>query len=128
MTVWTNGCFDVLHRGHIELFKHAKSLGSRLFVGLDTDEKVRADKGPARPFNKLKDRKFVLESIGYVDAVFEFDSRNELESLIKAIKPDILVVGSDWKGKEVVGAKYAGRVAFFDRLPGYSTTNILEKK
>ena len=127
-TVWTNGCFDVLHRGHIELFKYASSLGDRLLVGLDTDEKVKADKGPDRPFNNLEDRKFVLESITYIDEVLEFDSRNALESLIKNLKPDILVVGSDWKGKEVVGGEYAGKVNFFDRISGYSTTNILEKK
>tara|TARA_R100000152_G_C6777615_1_gene207598 strand:- start:1611 stop:2000 length:390 start_codon:yes stop_codon:yes gene_type:complete len=127
-TVWTNGCFDVLHRGHIELFKYASSLGDRLLVGLDTDEKVKADKGSDRPFNNLEDRKFVLESITYIDEVLEFDSRNALESLIKNLKPDILVVGSDWKGKEVVGGEYAGKVNFFDRISGYSTTNILEKK
>jgi len=128
ITVWTNGCFDILHRGHIELFKYASSLGDRLLVGLDTDEKVERDKGPPRPFNRLEDRKYVLESIGYIDRVYTFDSRNSLESLIKILKPDILVIGSDWKGKDVVGAQHAGKVEFFDRISGYSTTSILENK
>lgn len=127
-TVWTNGCFDVLHRGHIELFKHASLLGDCLLVGLDTDEKVKRDKGPLRPFNKLEDRKFILESIKYIDKVYKFDSRSSLESLIKTLKPDILVIGSDWKGKDVVGAQYARKVEFFDRINGYSTTSVLENK
>ena len=73
--IWTNGCFDVLHRGHIELFKYAKSLGDRLYVGIDTDEKVKRDKGKDRPVNKLNDRKFLLESIKYIDKVFIFNDR-----------------------------------------------------
>ena len=125
--IWTNGCFDVLHRGHIELFKYAKSLGDRLYVGIDTDEKVKRDKGKDRPVNKLNDRKFLLESIKYVDKVFIFNDREDLESLIKMSEPDIMVIGSDWKGKTVVGEQYAKKLMFFDRIEGYSTTNILEQ-
>ena len=125
--IWTNGCFDVLHRGHIELFKYAKSLGDRLYVGIDTDEKVKIDKGKDRPVNKLNDRKFLLESIKYIDKVFIFNDKEDLESLIKMSEPDIMVIGSDWKGKTVVGEQHAKNLVFFDRIEGYSTTNILEQ-
>ena len=74
ITVWTNGCFDILHRGHIELFKHAKSLGHELYVGIDSDEKVKADKGWDRPYNNQEDRKVMLESIKYIDKVGDFES------------------------------------------------------
>jgi len=125
-TVWTNGCFDILHRGHIEMFKFAKSLGDELIVGLDTDEKVKEAKGDDRPFNTLVDRELVVSSIRYVDKTFSFNSQKQLEHLIKSINPDILVVGSDWEGKYVVGAEYAKEVIFFPRVDGYSTTKVLK--
>ena len=128
MIVWTNGCFDILHRGHIELFKYAKSLGTKLYVGIDTDEKVKLDKGIDRPFNTLEDRKIMLESIKFIDQVFIFDSAKELEEMIKTISPDIMVIGSDWRGKKVIGQQYTKKLEFFNRVIGYSTTNILEKK
>ena len=126
--IWTNGCFDILHKGHIELFKYAKSLGSKLYVGLDSDEKVKRDKGHDRPFNNLSDRITVLESIKYIDKVISFNSKNELESLIMLYKPDTMVVGSDWERKVVVGSKYVSNIKFFNRIDGYSTTNILQWK
>ncbi len=124
--VWTNGCFDVLHRGHFEMLKYAKSLGDKLIVGVDTDYKVSKDKGPDRPYNHQEDRKFALESIKYVDEVLLFDSAEELENLIKLNNPDIMVIGSDWKDKKVVGQNHAKKLMFFDRIGNYSTTNILE--
>jgi len=127
-TIWTNGCFDVLHRGHIELFKYAKSLGTKLVVGIDSDDKVAKDKGSNRPINYAKDRKFILESIKYIDEVLIFKSAHELENLIKNTKPDIMIVGSDWKNKNVVGEQFAGKLLFFDRVGNYSTTNILKQK
>ena len=126
-TVWTNGCVDVLHRGHIELFKYAKSLGDLLIVGIDSDRKVKIDKGETRPINKAEDRKFMLESIKYIDKVFIFNSKQHLEDLIKFMKPNIMVIGSDWKGKEVVGQEYAKELNFFDRIEEYSTTNIIKE-
>jgi len=124
--VWTNGCFDILHRGHFEMFKYAKSLGGELIVGIDSDDKVRKDKGPNRPFNSVEDRKFALECIKYIDEVVVFDTRQDLEDKIRQRSPDIMIVGSDWKEKEVVGEQYCTELKFFDRIQGYSTTNILE--
>ena len=126
--VWTNGCFDILHRGHFEMFKYAKAFGEQLIVGIDSDEKVRADKGPDRPFNSVEDRKFALECVKYIDEVVIFNSREELEQEIRQLQPDIMVIGSDWKGKTVVGEQYCTELKFFDRIEGYSTTNILENQ
>ena len=126
--IWTNGCFDILHRGHIEMLKYAKSLGGLLVVGIDSDEKVARDKGFGRPINSAKDRKFILESIEHVDHVVIFNSKEDLEELIKFYKPDVMVIGSDWKNKRVIGASYAAELEFFDRVGDYSTTNILERQ
>ena len=128
MVVWANGCFDIIHRGHVELFKYAKSLGDKLIVGIDSDSKVKADKGWDRPYNNVHDRKFILESIKYIDKVIIFNSREELENKIEEILPDIMVIGSDWKDKEVIGQHYANKLVIFDRIEGYSTTDILEWK
>lgn len=125
-TIWTNGCFDILHRGHIELFKYAKSLGDRLIVGIDSDEKVAKDKGLDRPYNYIKDRVEILSAIKYIDEIFVFNNKKELEELIKKNDPLYLVVGSDWKGKKVIGQQYVKEVKFFKRIDGYSTTNILK--
>ena len=123
--IWTNGCFDILHRGHIELFKYAKSLGNELIVGIDSDRKVMRDKGFNRPINNLEDRMEILKAIRYIDFIVHFDSSDELEYLIKNYYPDIIIVGSDWKGKGVVGEKYVKEVKFFDRIEKYSTTKIV---
>jgi len=123
--IFTNGCFDVLHRGHLELFEYAKSLGY-LYVGVDSDEKVRRNKGGDRPFNTLDDRVKMLESLRFVDEVRSFDSKKGLKDLIKEIEPDVMVIGSDWRGKKVVGQEHAKELRFFERIQGYSTTDILE--
>ena len=128
MKVWTNGCFDILHRGHIELFKYAKSLGDELVVGVDSDEKVKLDKGEDRPINNLQDRMLMLQSIKYVDKVIPFHSTKELNDTIKWYRPDIMVIGADWRGKEVIGEIFTDKLIFFDRIKGYSTTKILEEK
>ncbi len=124
--VWVNGCFDVLHRGHFELFKYAKSRGDKLLVGIDSDEKVRAAKGDDRPINCEDDRKFALECIKYIDEVVIFNTPEELECLIRKIKP-VMVVGSDWKDKPVIGSQFAQEVYFFERMGDYSTTNTLRR-
>ena len=101
MKIWVNGCFDILHRGHFELFNYAKSLGDYLVVGIDSDEKVAQDKGPDRPYNNLEDRHYALESLKAIDQIYVFDSKDHLEWLVQKEQPDILVVGSDWKGKQI---------------------------
>jgi len=125
-TVWVNGCFDILHRGHIELLAYAKSLGDKLVVGLDTDERVKEIKASDRPFNCLDDRICVMKSIRYVDEVVYFNTDNELENMIKSYSPAVMVVGSDWEGKKIVGGQWATKIAFFDRVGDHSTTRILE--
>jgi rfaE bifunctional protein nucleotidyltransferase chain/domain len=126
--VWVNGCFDILHRGHYELFNYAKSLGDILIVGVDSDDKVKKDKGLDRPYNNLDDRTYALKSLQAINDVVYFNNKEGLINLIKNWQPDILVVGSDWKGKEIVGGEYAKEIVYFDRIGNYSTTNILEWK
>jgi len=128
MKIWVNGCFDVLHRGHFELFNFAKSLGDKLIVGLDSDEKISNDKGKDRPYNKLEDRIYALESLKAIDKVIVFDTRENLELLVSSVSPNIMVVGSDWKGKEIVGGQHAKKIVYFDLLGNYSTTNILKNE
>ena len=124
--VWCNGTFDILHPGHIELFKVGASLGKKLIVATDTDEKIRKDKGAFKPVNNLCDRISMLQAIKYIDEVLYFNDRKELEGLIKLYMPDILLLGDDWKGGDVVGRQYAKEVKFLPRL-NYSTTKIIEK-
>jgi D-beta-D-heptose 7-phosphate kinase/D-beta-D-heptose 1-phosphate adenosyltransferase len=124
--IFVNGCFDVLHPGHIQLFKYAKSLGDYLIVAIDSDKRVSEMKGPERPIFSQSDRSQTLEAIRYIDVVHIFDSKEDLENLLKSIAPDIMIVGSDWKGKEVVGEQYAKTVRFFDRVGEYSTTKTLQ--
>jgi len=125
MKVFVNGCFDVLHRGHFQLIHYAASLGE-LTVALDSDEKVARDKGPDRPIYPLEDRVYQMTRLRGVSEVLAFSTREELERLVEYIKPDIMIVGSDWKGKEIVGSQFAGKVKYFERIGDYSTTNILE--
>ena len=123
--IFTNGCFDVIHRGHLELLEHAKSLGY-LYVGVDSDEKVRRDKGKNRPYNLLGNRIKMLQSLRFVDEVRSFNDTLGLEDLIRGISPDILIIGSDWQGKKVVGEQHAKELRFFEKIPGYSTTKICQ--
>lgn len=125
--VFVNGCFDILHPGHIKLFEYAKSLGDELIVAIDSDKRVKEMKGDSRPFNNQTTRKIILQSIKYIDDVLIFQSEEQLIEIVKNEKPDIMVVGSDWKGKTVVGSDYAKEVRFFDRIPGYSTTEAIER-
>lgn len=125
-TVFVNGTFDVLHRGHLELLNYAKSLGDVLYVGIDDDERVKEKKGPSRPINTLNERLFMLENLKSVDYVMHFSSDESLEGLVKSIKPDIMVVGSDWKDKSVIGSYYASELKFFERMDEYSSTKIIQ--
>tara|TARA_R110000824_G_scaffold13896_2_gene59802 strand:+ start:17648 stop:18037 length:390 start_codon:yes stop_codon:yes gene_type:complete len=127
-TIWVNGCFDVLHRGHIELFRYAKSLGDYLIIGIDSDARVKYLKGSSRPINNQDDRKFFLESIKFIDKVVVFNNEDELCDCIKSNDVETMVVGSDYKEKKVIGSQHSKELKFFDRIGNYSTTNILEKK
>ena len=125
--VWTNGTFDILHPGHIQLFKVAKELGDMVIVGTDTDEKIKKDKGFDRPINDLCYRVAMLEAIKYIDAVHTFDTRSELEGLIQMYNPDILLIGDDWRDGDVVGREYAKEVRFLPRVGGYASSNTIKK-
>jgi len=128
--VWCNGCFDLLHPGHIALFAAAKSLAGtegRLIVGLDSDAKIARDKAPSRPINTFADRKALLEAIKYIDLVLGFDTREELEELIQFYRPDILVDGGDWRNHEGVGREFAKETRFFNRVGGYSSSEIIRR-
>ena len=114
--VFVNGTFDLLHPGHISLLNWAKSLGDYVIVGIDTDDRVREKKGPTRPIYNQEDRGIMLIALSAVDEVRYFDSDESLESLIKDVKPDIMVVGSDWKDKSVIGSYWAADLKFYDRI------------
>ena len=128
--VFINGCFDILHRGHLELFKYARTLGDKVIVAIDSDEKVRRDKGPDRPINNLKDRKFFLSRLKDIDEILDFNSREELENLVKQLTPDVMLVGSDWRDKTIVGGQYAKEIKFFERITDFKLLDkgILSKK
>lgn len=124
--VFANGVFDITHRIHIELLNYAKSQGDVLYVGIDSDARVKQLKGPTRPIHSQEDRKFLLENLKAVDQVFIFHTEDELTGLVKSIEPDIMIVGSDWKDKSVIGSQHAAELKFFDRIDGYSTTQIIQ--
>ncbi len=123
--VFTNGCFDVIHRGHIELLRYCKSIGTKVIVGLNSDSSVKLLKGTQRPYNTQKDRKFILESLRFVDEVCIFDEETPYE-LIKKITPDVIVKGGDYEPEQVVGHDIC-EVEIFNFVDGYSTTSTLEK-
>ncbi len=125
--VWTNGTFDILHPGHIELFKVARALGDKVIVATDTDEKIKADKGDHKPVNDLCYRVAMLEAIKYIDVVHTFGNRQQLEDLIQLYEPDILLLGDDWRDGEVVGWEYAGETRFLPRVGGYASSNTIER-
>lgn len=126
--IWVNGCFDILHVGHINLLEYAKSLGHVLIVGIDSDKRVGELKGKDRPYNNEQDRKKMLESIKFVDLVHIFNNEEELIKLIETNHCSIMVVGDDYKDKRVVGSESVERVEFFTKIDGYSTTNILNNE
>ena len=128
--VFTNGCFDILHAGHVAYLREARKLGDALVVALNSDSSVRAIKGKTRPINKEADRAIVLSALYFVDYVTIFADPTP-ERLIKALKPDVLVKGADWKAKYIVGAdfvkSYGGKVVRVPFIKGYSTTSVLKE-
>lgn len=123
--VFTNGCFDILHRGHVEYLQKAKELGDLLVLGLNSDSSVKRLKGESRPINNEKDRAIILSALECVDYIIIFYEDTPLE-LIKNLKPDILVKGGDYKIENVVGREYAKETVLIDFVDGYSTTKIIK--
>jgi rfaE bifunctional protein nucleotidyltransferase chain/domain len=127
MKVMVNGTFDIIHRGHLMMLQHAKSLGDHLLVAIDTDRRVRELKGPTRPINNQDDRRYMLESLKCVNTVYFFDSKEELIEIMKEYQPDVYVKGSDWKrDKGSTAEQYCKQVIYYDRVGDYSTTNIIQ--
>jgi rfaE bifunctional protein nucleotidyltransferase chain/domain len=125
MKVFTNGCFDVIHRGHIELLSYCANFGD-VIVGLNSDESTRRLKGDNRPINNEKDRKVTLEAIRYVKKVIIFEEDTPYE-LIKVIKPDLIIKGGDYLPSDVVGRDLC-EVRIFDTLEGYSSTRLINSQ
>jgi rfaE bifunctional protein nucleotidyltransferase chain/domain len=128
--VFTNGCFDILHRGHIEYLEQAKSLGDYLVIGLNSDSSVKRIKGESRPINNENDRAYVLDSLKITDAIVMFNEDTPYD-IIKEIVPDFLVKGGDWKEDEIVGTdvvkKAGGKVVSLKYVENYSTTSTINK-
>jgi D-beta-D-heptose 7-phosphate kinase/D-beta-D-heptose 1-phosphate adenosyltransferase len=125
-TVVVNGTFDILHSGHIRLLNVARNMGDHLLVCIDSDRRVSALKGSARPINTQLDRKELLLNIKAVDQVEVFDTDEELISILKKYNPDIMVKGSDWKDKPIVGSQYVKHIEYFERLEEYATTKTIQ--
>lgn len=127
MKIIVNGTFDVLHKGHIVLLEYAKSLGAILLVCIDGDRRVKELKGESRPINNQYDRTYMLTALKSVDLVWVFNSDEELIDQIKLFKPDIMVKGSDYRNKPIVGSEYCKEIKFVELVDGYSTTNIIQR-
>ena len=128
--VFTNGCFDLLHAGHVKLLEHAKRQGELLIVGINSDRSVRALKGPGRPILPQRDRALLLAALQAVDYVTIFNERTPLR-LIERLQPDVLMKGSDWGTEQIIGStivrRKGGRVIRYPLLKGYSTTRLIDR-
>lgn len=128
--VFTNGCFDMLHRGHVELLAQCRELGDHVVLGLNSDASTRRLKGPARPINDQISRAIVLAGLSFVDAIIIFEEDTPLD-IITAINPDVLVKGGDYKATEIVGAdvvrRNGGEVRIIPLVEGFSTTATISK-
>lgn len=124
--VFTNGCFDILHRGHATYLQAAQALGDKLIVGVNSDASVRRLKGPDRPINAENDRAYLLASLAAVDYVTIFTEDTPYE-LLKQVRPHVLVKGGDYRLEEVIGREFAQEVQLIDFVDGYSTTKVIQK-
>jgi rfaE bifunctional protein nucleotidyltransferase chain/domain len=128
--VFTNGCFDIIHRGHVDYLARAASLGSKMIIGLNTDNSIRRIKGNSRPVTDEYSRAFILGAFTFIDSVILFDEDTPY-NLIQYIQPDILVKGSDYKEEDIVGADIVktkgGKIVTMDFVPGFSSSTIIDK-
>ncbi|MFW6242747.1 MAG: adenylyltransferase/cytidyltransferase family protein [bacterium] len=135
MNIWVNGCFDILHVGHINLLYYAKQynidytneIENKVIVGIDSDERIKKLKGDKRPINTLSDRAKMLNSLKVVDTVVSFDNDDELRSLIKRFEVDYMVIGDQYKDKLIIGADCTKNGVIYFPTDKRSTTNIIEK-
>ena len=123
--VWLNGCFDVLHLGHIKLFQRARQMGMKVIVGIDTDERITSAKGEGRPVNNLKDRMEFLRSIKYIDEVWEFSTDKDLNKLIKHFTPRYMLIGEEYKDKEIIGSEWFKEIIYVPHYQELSSSNII---
>lgn len=127
MKIFVNGTFDIVHVGHIKLLNYARSLGQHLLVAIDSDRRVRQLKGADRPVHTQDERKFLLENLRAVDSVKIFDTDDELEHIIILHEPDIMVKGSDYRNRPIIGEEHCGQIDFFERIDEYSTTKTIQR-
>lgn len=125
--VWTNGCFDVLHMGHIKLLNFAKSLGKTLTVGIDSDQRIKNNKSPDRPINTADERAEFLYNLKCVDKVVIFDSDIELENYLRDLNIETMVIGDDYIDKAIVGQELVKRIIFFPKIANKSSSLIINK-
>ena len=126
MKVWLNGCFDILHDGHLDLLEYAASFGE-VYVGIDSDRRVKEMKGEERPINSESFRMRMLLSLKFVKNVFVFDSKSELEDIMLFVHPDIFVIGDDYRNKQIIGSQFTKKIVFYPIKKGYSTTNLINQ-
>jgi len=127
MKIFVNGTFDIVHVGHIQLLNYARGLGNHLLVAIDSDRRVRQLKGADRPIHNQDERKLLLENLRSVDAVKIFDTADELEHIIILHEPDIMVKGSDYRNRPIIGEEHCGQIEFFERINEYSTTKTIQR-
>ncbi len=123
--IWTNGCFDIVHIGHMKLFEYAKSLGDKLVVGIDSDNRVKQLKGSGRPINSAAVRREFLLGIKFIDDVVIYDNEEEFNALIAANNISTIVIGDEYKNRPVLGSDLC-KVIFFERIKPYSTSEIIK--
>ena len=121
--VWINGCFDIIHSGHLYLFSLAKSLGE-VHVGIDTDERIKQSKGEARPIFTTNERLLLLSSLKFIDHVYTFSTDMELTELVAKVSPDFMLVGEEYKDKRVIGCEFAKELIYVPKVGNFSTSNV----
>lgn len=125
--IFVNGSFDILHTGHLTMLNAAKSLGDYLLVAIDSDRRINEKKGADRPFNDQLNRFTLMQNLKAVNEVKIFDSDEELIDIIKNYQPDLMMVGSDWKGKPIIGGEHTKSIHFFERVNDESTTKTIQR-